>query len=78
MNVRKIGLLLLACCAVVGVSAQSTSALRINEVLTNNVNNYVDPFGTEEHGSRYTTVRQVRYKWQVVILPTTRIIPRSI
>ena len=39
MNVRKIGLLLLACCAVVGVSAQSTSALRINEVLTNNVNN---------------------------------------
>ena len=45
MNVRKIGLLLLACCAVVGVSAQSTSALRINEVLTNNVNNYVDPFG---------------------------------
>ena len=32
----------------------------------------------EEHGSRYTTVRQVRYKWQVVILPTTRIIPRSI
>lgn len=45
MNVRKIGLLLLACCAVVGVWAQSTSALRINEVLTNNVNNYVDPFG---------------------------------
>lgn len=45
MNVRKIGLLLLACCAIVGVSAQSTSALRINEVLTNNVNNYVDPFG---------------------------------
>ena len=28
-----------------GTYAQSTSALRINEVLTNNVSNYMDPFG---------------------------------
>ena len=45
MNIRKIGLLLFACCATAVASAQSTSALRINEVLTNNVSNYVDPFG---------------------------------
>ncbi len=45
MNIRKIGLLLLLCCVAGMVSAQSATALRINEVLTNNVSNYIDPFG---------------------------------
>ena len=42
---RSIGVLLLVLASVCTVTAQSTSALRINEVLTNNVSNYVDPFG---------------------------------
>ena len=45
MNIKKLGLLLLACCSVAIAPAQLTSALHINEVLTNNVSNYVDPFG---------------------------------
>ncbi|MCP9612491.1 OadG family transporter subunit [Coprobacter tertius] len=40
-----IGGALLAFGLIVGAHAQSTSSLRINEVLTNNVSNYMDPFG---------------------------------
>ena len=44
--IRKIiGSIILSIGLVGGTYAQSTSALRINEVLTNNVSNYMDPFG---------------------------------
>lgn len=42
---RSIGLLFMVLTVALSVNAQSTSALRINEVLTNNENNYVDAFG---------------------------------
>ena len=45
MNIRKTGILLALCCVAGIAAAQSPSALRINEVLTCNENNYVDPFG---------------------------------
>ena len=44
--IRKIiGSIILSIGLASGTYAQSTSALRINEVLTNNVSNYMDPFG---------------------------------
>ncbi|MCD8288053.1 MAG: lamin tail domain-containing protein [Porphyromonadaceae bacterium] len=45
MSGKKIGLLLMACCFSVAGWSQTAAALRINEVMTNNVNSYSDPFG---------------------------------
>lgn len=45
MNKIKIGLLLVFTCCFTFINAQSTTSLKINEVLINNQSNYVDGYG---------------------------------
>ena len=70
---RSIGVLLLVLASVCTVTAQSTSALRINEVLTNNVSNYVDPFGNRGAGLRFIILLPGQCRWRVVILLMIRV-----